>query len=156
MIPAAYQHVENDTFNVINSEDNKLSIQIIAGELNDTFGKIKTQTPVNVYMISAEKGGKHTIDIAKGHNALVYLIQGNVNINENNRLTLNENQLIEFNTDGDGFTIESTEDSKLLFLSGEPFNEKVTSWGPYVMNTQTEIMEALRDYQQGKMGFLER
>ncbi len=156
MIPAAYQHVENDTFNVINSEDDKLSIQIIAGKLNETFGKIKTQTPVNVYMISAEEGGKHTIDIAKGHNALVYLIEGNVNINENNRLTLNENQLIEFNTDGDGFTIEATEGSKLLFLSGEPFNEKVTSWGPYVMNTQTEIMEALRDYQQGKMGFLER
>lgn len=155
MIPAEYQHVENDTFNSINSEDKKLNIQIIAGELNETYGKIKTQTPVNVYMVSATKGGKHSIDIAKGHNALVYLIQGDVNINDN-RLTLNENQLIEFNTDGDGFTIEATENSKLLFLSGEPFNEKVTSWGPYVMNTQTEIMEALRDYQQGKMGFLER
>ena len=46
--------------------------------------------------------------------------------------------------------------SKLLFLSGTAFNEKVTSWGPYVMNTQTEIMEALRDYQEGKMGFLPR
>ena len=41
-----------------------------------------------------------------------------------------------------------------FFLSGTPFNEKVASWGPYVMNTQTEIMEALRDYQMGKMGFL--
>ena len=156
MIPAAYQHIEQETFNVVKSKDKKIAVQIIAGELGETYGKIKTQTPVNVYMVSAEKGGKHTIDIAKKHNTLVYLIQGDVNINENNRLTLNENQLIEFNTDGDGFSLEALEDSKLLFLSGEPFNEKVTSWGPYVMNTQTEIMEALRDYQQGKMGFLER
>jgi len=50
--------------------------------------------------------------------------------------------------------VTGTKDSKLLLLSGEPFNEKVASWGPYVMNTQTEIMEALRDYKQGKMGFL--
>jgi len=65
-----------------------------------------------------------------------------------------ENQLIEFHQDGDGFSIKGNENSKLLFLSGVPIKEHVTSWGPYVMNTQTEIMEAMRDYQKGKMGFL--
>jgi redox-sensitive bicupin YhaK (pirin superfamily) len=44
----------------------------------------------------------------------------------------------------------------LLFLSGEPINEKIATYGPYVMNTQTEILEAMRDYQMGKMGFLSR
>ena len=56
----------------------------------------------------------------------------------------------------DGINIKANDQSKLLFLSGTPFNEPVASWGPYVMNTQTEIMEALRDYQQGKMGYLSR
>ena len=75
-------------------------------------------------------------------------------INNNTRLKTDENQLIQFNEDGDGFKISSKTNSKLLFLSGQPLNEKVTNYGPYVMNTQTEILEAMRDYQQGKMGFL--
>ncbi|MGC1204491.1 MAG: pirin-like C-terminal cupin domain-containing protein [Flavobacteriaceae bacterium] len=50
--------------------------------------------------------------------------------------------------------MEASENSLLLFVSGEPFHEPVSTYGPYVMNTQTEIMEAMRDYQMGKMGFL--
>ena len=62
--------------------------------------------------------------------------------------------MIEFNQDGDGIKIVSEVKSKLLFLSGEALNEEVVNYGPYVMNSQTEILEAMRDYQQGKMGFL--
>jgi redox-sensitive bicupin YhaK (pirin superfamily) len=69
-------------------------------------------------------------------------------------LKLDENQLIQFNQDGEGVSIEAKEKSTLLFLSGVPFNEPVSTYGPYVMNTQTEILEAMRDYQMGKMGFL--
>ena len=82
------------------------------------------------------------------------MLKGNSLINDTELLIKDENQLIEFNQDGEAFTIKANEDSLLLFLSGIPFNEPVSSWGPYVMNTQTEIMEALRDYQMGKMGFL--
>lgn len=154
MIPANYQHVLNDDFRVINSEDNKTRIQVIAGVFNETYGRIKTQTPVNVYMISMEKDSKCLIPINKAQNALLYLIDGNVTVNNETVLEKNENQLIEFNQDGTHLSIESNSEAKLLFLSGEPFNEKIVTWGPYVMNNQTEIMEALRDYKQGKMGFL--
>ena len=75
-------------------------------------------------------------------------------VNNEVDLAINEDQLIEFNTDGSHFIIEGKSKSQLLFLSGKPLNEKVMSYGPYVMNTQTEIMEAMRDYQMGKMGFL--
>lgn len=61
--------------------------------------------------------------------------------------------MIQFNNDGEGFQLQAISSSKLLFLSGEPINEKVTTYDPYVMNTQTEILEAMRDYQMGKMGF---
>ena len=154
MMPADYQHVANDDFLTVTSQDGKIVAQVIAGELKGTFGRIKTQSPVNAYMISAEEGGATTIELHKGHQSLLYLLKGSVTINDEVTLEKNENQLIEFANDGDGFSIQVNSDSKLLFLSGEPFNEKVASWGPYVMNTQTEIMEALRDYQQGKMGFL--
>ena len=154
MIPANYQHVKNEEFTVITSEDEKVKIQIIAGSLDDNFGKIKTQTSVNAFIINIEEGGEHTIEIPKEHQSLLYLLNGNVSINDEVKLNQDENQLIEFHQDGDGFSLKGNQTSKLLFLSGEPFKEHVASWGPYVMNTQTEIMEAMRDYQQGKMGFL--
>lgn len=156
MITPNYQHVKNKDFNVIISEDEKVKIQVIAGSLNGKNGKIATQTSVNVYMIDIEDQGEFSINTNSEHQSLIYLINGNVNINREVELTENENQLLEFNNDGDQIAIKANSKGKLLFLSGTPFNEKITSWGPYVMNTQTEIMEALRDYQQGKMGFLSR
>ena len=154
MIPANYQHVKSEDFPVITSEDSKVNIQIIAGNLEDKSGKIKTQTAVSAFMIDVEKDGYYELKISKNEQSLLYLLHGNVIINDTDTLVEDENQLIEFQQDGEGFSIKGNEKSKLLFLSGVPIKEHVTSWGPYVMNTQTEIMEAMRDYQQGKMGFL--
>ena len=156
MIQPNYQHVKNDDFNVVKSKDGKIKVQIIAGTLEGKTGKIATQTSVNAYIIDVEEGGSHHINIDNNHKSVLYLLNGDVDINDNVELILDKNQLIEFNQDGDGFSITGKTKSKLLFLSGAPLKEKVTSYGPYVMNTQTEIMEALRDYQMGKMGFLPR
>lgn len=156
MITANYQHVKHEDFKVVSSDDQKVKIQIIAGNLDGTSGKIRTQTEVNAYMIDIEKGGEQTIKINNEHQSLIYLLNGNVTISNDVELVQDENQLIEFEQEGDGFSIKANQKSKLLFLSGKPFKEEIASWGPYVMNTQTEIMEALRDYQQGKMGFLPR
>lgn len=154
MIQPNYQHVANDDFLVVISDDNKITTQVIAGELDGTNGRIATQTPVNAYMIHAKENGVFKMAIDKNHQSLLYLIKGSVTVNENTKLALNKNQLIWFEQDGDGCTINADTDSLLLFLSGEPINEKIQTYGPYVMNTQTEIMEAMRDFQQGKMGFL--
>ena len=154
MMPANYQHVKNEDFRVVSSEDNKVNIQIIAGELEGVYGRIQTQTPVNAFMIDIKAGGTYSIKVPNSHQSTVYLLKGNVLINDSEILKLNNNQLIQFNHDGEGFSIEANETSKLLFISGEPINEPVKTYGPYVMNTQTEIMEAMRDYQMGKMGFL--
>jgi len=154
MMEANYQHVANEDFRTVASDDKKVNIQIIAGELEGVYGRIKTQTSVNAFIIDVDTGGRYEIEVPKLHQSMIYLLKGDVTINELESLKLNENQLIQFNQDGEGFSVEANSDSKLLFLSGEPLNEPVTTYGPYVMNTQTEIMEAMRDYQMGKMGFL--
>ena len=154
MIPANYQHVKHDDFQVVSSEDKKVNIHIIAGHLEGERGKIATQTSVNAFMIDIEEDGVYNIEVSQEHQSLLYLLNGNVMVNDDVELSVNKNQFIEFHQDGDHFSIEGNEKSKLLFLSGTPFKEKVVSYGPYVMNTQTEIMEAMRDYQTGKMGFL--
>jgi quercetin 2,3-dioxygenase len=154
MIQPNYQHVKKDDFKVAASCDDKVSIQIIAGHLEGKSGNITTQTSVNAYMIDVDKDGFYELEIDQEHQSLIYLINGNVSVNDETSLIQDKNQLIEFHQDGEGFSIKGKAKSKLLFLSGTPFKENVTSYGPYVMNTQTEIMEAMRDYQQGKMGFL--
>ncbi|MFL1011600.1 pirin family protein [Flavisericum labens] len=154
MIPAAYQHVKHEDFRVVTSEDEKVTTRIIAGELNGVYGRIKTQTSVNAFVIDAKTGGETTIEIPNTHNALLYLVGGDAVVNDSVTLKLDENQLIEFNRDGEGVSLQANADSKLLLVSGEPFNEEVATYGPYVMNTQTEILEAMRDFQTGKMGFL--
>ena len=154
MIEANYQHVKQEDFRVVHSEDGKVTIQIIAGELDGVYGRIQTQTAVNVYIVDVEAGGSFEVTVPEHHQSTIYLLKGDVTINGSEQLKLNENQLIQFNQDGKGFSIEGNATSKLLFLSGVPFNEPIQTYGPYVMNTQTEIMEAMRDYQMGKMGFL--
>ncbi|MFI1771350.1 pirin family protein [Thalassobellus citreus] len=154
MIPANYQHVKSEDFRVVTSEDEKVNIKIVAGELQAVYGRIQTQTPVNAFVIDAKEGGLYNLEIPKTHQSMLYLVNGSVLVNNSEMLKLDKNQMITFNQEGEGVVIEAKADSKLLFLSGEPFNEAVATYGPYVMNTQTEILEAMRDYQAGKMGFL--
>jgi redox-sensitive bicupin YhaK (pirin superfamily) len=94
MIEANYQHVSKDNFRVVSSEDDKVKIQIIAGELEGVFGRIKTQTLVNAFMIAIEAGGSYRIHVPKSHQSMVYLLKGNVVVNDTETLKLNENQLI--------------------------------------------------------------
>lgn len=154
MMNANYQHIINTDFRVISSKDGKVIIKIIAGDLEGIHGRIKTQTAVNAFMVDIEAKGKYEFNISKSHQSLVYLLKGNVIVNTNEVLEVNKNQLIHFNQDGEGFSIIAKENSKLLVLSGTPLKETVVTYGPYVMNTQTQIMEAMRDYKLGKMGFL--
>lgn len=154
MIPARYQHVASEAFATFQAEDEKASVKVIAGEFQSLKGKIETQTSVNAFMIEIKKEGNLAIPYSNSHQGLLYLIRGKVRVNDATDLALNEQQMGLFDQTGDGIVLEAHEDSHLLFLSGEPLKEKVTSWGPYVMNTQTEILEAMRDYQMGKMGFL--
>ena len=65
-----------------------------------------------------------------------------------------EHHLVHFNNDGEGISLQALEDTRVLFLSGIPLNEKLVTHGPFVMNSETQILEAMRDYQMGKMGVL--
>lgn len=154
MIQPNYQHVKSEEFRSVISEDGLVTSKVMAGSFDETYGRIETQTPLDVFMIEAKENGSQFIPIKEDHQALIYLIDGEVKINETETLIKGENQMVIFNSDGEGFTLNAIKDSKLLFISGEPINEQVVNWGPYVMNTQTEILEAMRDFQMGKMGFL--
>lgn len=154
MMPANYQHLKNEDIPVVKNSDNTIELKVVAGEQRTEKGLIKTQTSVNVFTVKTKNSGKMKIDIPKTHKSLVYLLDGEVIVNNENSLKKGATQMITFNQDGDFIEIEAKKESNLLVLSGEPINEKVAQYGPYVMNTQTELLEAMRDYQKGKMGYL--
>lgn len=154
MIPANYQHVQSRDFKTFETEDKLVCLKVITGEYKSLKGSIAAQTSVNAFMLDFKEGGIIDIPYSRSHKGLLYLTNGKVFVNNSVELEKDQDQMIQFENDGEGITIEAKEASQILFLSGEPLEEKVTSWGPYVMNTQTEILEAMRDYQMGKMGFL--
>ena len=154
LMPPNYQHLEAAQIPKIFSEDQKVQLNVIAGNQKDQTGLIKTQTTVNVFTAVAQENGMLDVDIPQNHQSLIYVLEGTVLVNDTKVLKKGENQMIVFNQDGNSIHFKAKTTSTILILSGEPILEKVTQYGPYVMNTQTEILEAMRDYQQGKMGHL--
>jgi redox-sensitive bicupin YhaK (pirin superfamily) len=136
----------------ITSDDGKVKVNIFSGEVLNGKGPVPSQTVVNAATLEFKKDGKISIPIPADHNALVYLLDGKLNV-EGFGL-VEELHLVHFMNDGDGISMQALADTRVLLLSGLPLNEEVVSHGPFVMNTQTQIMEAMRDYQMGKMGVL--
>jgi len=134
------------------SDDGKVFVKVFAGNILDIKGPIPSHTEVNAATLELNKGGRISIPLPKSHNAVIYLLDGKVTL-DGYGLVDGLNAVL-LNKDGDGISFEALEDTRILLVSGEPLNEKVVSHGPFVMNTQTEILEAMRDYQMGKMGIL--
>jgi len=153
MIEPAYQQADLDEMESIVFEGGTLTV--VAGVQGGKSGVIKTQTPVNAFWVDLKKGGELPVEISKNQDAMVYLITGDVEVNETERLVYGETVLATFENDGDGFTLKANEVSKLLVLSGAPIDEPVVMEGPFVMNSRRETMQAFMDYQQGFMGRLE-
>jgi redox-sensitive bicupin YhaK (pirin superfamily) len=134
------------------SEDKLVTVNIQVGEVLGMKGPIPATSPVNAATLEMKKGGKIFIPIPEAYNAFIYLLDGKLNI-EGYGLTEGLNAVV-FAKDGEGISLEALEDTRILLMSGQPLNEKVVSHGPFVMNSETQILEAMRDYQMGKMGVL--
>lgn len=134
------------------SEDGKVKVKVFSGEILDLKGPIPSHTEVNAATLEFKKGGKISIPLPAHHNALMYLLDGKLTVDGFGLVDgLN---VVHFKNDGEGISAEALDDTRVLLLSGAPLDEEVVSYGPFVMNTQTQIMEAMRDYQKGKMGVL--
>lgn len=134
------------------SEDKKILVRVFSGELLGLKGPIPSANEVNAATLELKEGGRVSIPLPAHHNAFVYLLDGELTV-EGFGLVENLNAVV-FDKDGDGITLEARKDTRLLLVSGEPLNEKVVSHGPFVMNSETQILEAMRDYQMGRLGVL--
>jgi redox-sensitive bicupin YhaK (pirin superfamily) len=128
-------------------------VRVIAGELLGRLGPAKTFTPVGLSDVVLKAGERFELPIPEGHNAAVVLRKGEVLLNGADLLH-GEAQIAPLTSEGDGVLLEAKADTQLLILSGEPIDEPVASYGPFVMNTQEELKQAVADYRAGRMGHL--
>jgi len=127
-------------------------VRVIAGEFRGARGPAKTFTPINVWDVRLAAAGALEFDVQDGHNAAVIVLEGSAKINGSP--ALGDARLALLDASAEQVSIVATADSKLLFLSGEPLGEPVVSHGPFVMNTGEEIYQAIKDFQEGRMGRL--
>jgi quercetin 2,3-dioxygenase len=124
--------------------------RVIAGELNDRRGPAKTFTPLNVFDVRLKAGAEGSLKLPAGQNAAIVLLRGEMVVNSHRMK--GDPQFAALSRDGEGVRLEAKEPSLVLVLSGEPINEPVVSYGPFVMNTEAEIRQAFEDYKAGRMG----
>jgi hypothetical protein len=147
-----YFPVQAEDIPFFESADGLTRLNVVAGELMGIKGPVKTKTSVNAATAVLRRGARVDVTLPAEHNAFLYILDGKINI-AGYGLTEGLHAVV-FARDGEGIAMEALDDARVLLLSGEPLNEKVVSHGPFVMNTETQILEAMRDYQKGKMGVL--
>jgi redox-sensitive bicupin YhaK (pirin superfamily) len=153
MTPAKYQAIVNKDMKRFILSDKTSFVEIIAGEYKGLKGPATTFSPVNMFNARLKKGATADFFIDKNFNTGLLIVEGEVQIN--NSQTAPVDNFVLFRHDGEEFSIKALEDSIVLILSGEPINEPIASYGPFVMNTKAEIRQTLDDYYDGKFGYLE-
>ncbi|AMR32612.1 short-chain dehydrogenase [Mucilaginibacter sp. PAMC 26640] len=149
--PANYQPITAAQMGKITLPDDAGLVNVIAGTYNEIKGPASTFSPVNLFDIKLKQGGQTSFTVPADHNTALLVINGNVTVNGE---PAKEHSFILFKNDGEDITLIAGTDAVLLVLSGEPINEPIASYGPFVMNTQQEIREAIEEFQSGKYGVL--
>ena len=147
-----YQPIRREEFGKVVLPDGKGVIEIIAGNFNNTNGPATSFTPIEMYNARLKKGAKVHFSLPQNYNTGFVIIEGAVTINEKTAAT---DHFVLFANDGTDIYVEATEDAIVLILSGEPIHEPIVPYGPFVMNSKQEIVDAYDDWNSGKFGVLE-
>ncbi|HKT06133.1 MAG TPA: pirin family protein [Rugosimonospora sp.] len=155
--PPRYQDIHAGSVALLSSSDGGALVRVIAGELAGHSGPGVTHTPITLVHATISPGASLTLPWRKDFNALAYVLAGQGTVGAQQR-PVEAGQLAVFGA-GDALTVaaSATQDSRspgldVLFLGGQPIREPVAAYGPFVMNTRAELVQAFEDYQAGRLG----
>jgi redox-sensitive bicupin YhaK (pirin superfamily) len=152
MTSPRYQTLLNEHIPVAYLANGAGHVRVIAGEFHGVKGPAKTFTPIHLYDLELHENHHAEVSLPSGHNSGLLVRKGSVVLNQSQ--AVGEVEFALCSAAGTGISIHAKEDSTLLILSGEPINEPTAWTGPFVMNTQEELAQAMADYREGKMGHL--
>ncbi len=153
MNPPGYQAITQAQMGRFSLPENGGEVELIAGELNGVKGPASTFSPVRLFNLKLKKGKTFTFSLPENFNTGILVVEGSALFNTTQQASADH--FVLFKNDGEEITVTAEEDSVLLVMSGEPLNEPIVAYGPFLMNTQQEIIDAINDFNRGKFGVLE-
>ncbi|HMS25801.1 MAG TPA: pirin family protein [Burkholderiaceae bacterium] len=148
MTPAHYQAISQAQIAQVDSEAG--TVRLIAGDLDGHKGAAETYTPIRLWDLHVKAGQTLSLTQPDGWTTLLLVQSGTVRINDSS--PVGAAQLVVLSRQGSAVHIQASADAHLLLLAGEPINETVVGYGPFVMNTKAEIQQAFVDFDSGKFG----
>ncbi|MBN9090381.1 MAG: pirin family protein [Reyranella sp.] len=148
MSAPGYQAIVDADIPAVELPDDAGKVRVIAGAFAGTKGPAKTFTPINVWDMRLEKGTPISLDLPAGHTAALVVLSGRIIVN--NEAAANEAEMVLLDRDGSGAVVQAEGAAAVLVLTGEPIGEPVVGQGPFVMNTQAEIRQAIDDFNNGR------
>ncbi|MBF5006540.1 pirin family protein [Diaphorobacter caeni] len=145
-----YQNLLNNDIPSVPLPNGAGRVRVIAGQFGDGSGPAKTHTPINVWDVRLAAGATAELPATPGHTLALVVLHGTLLINGEE--VVREGQLVHVDREGDTLQLEANNDVTVLWLSGEPIDEAVVGYGPFVMNTNAEIAQAMQDMRTGNFG----
>ena len=145
-----YQGILDSDIPVVPLAGDAGSARVIAGEFGDHKGPANTFTPMSIVDLRLNAQGVTRLDLKDGWNTALVVLKGTVLVNGEE--VAREAQLVVLDAKGDSVTLEANNDATVLLLTGEPIDEPIVGYGPFVMNTREEIHQAIDDFNQGRFG----
>ncbi len=142
-----YIYIDSDKMKIHKDIDKK--IKVIAGKFEKAEGPVKGHNVEPIYFdVELNKGKKFDFKIPSTHNSFIYLINGEIEIGEKKHTKVKDSTLVLLSR-GENLNVSAKIDAKFLVISGKPINEEIARGGPFVMNTKSEILQAVQDYHSG-------
>lgn len=147
-----YQAIKREEYGRFDLPNGTGVVEVIAGNYEGVKGPAQTFTPIEMYNVRVKAGAEVLFSLPQQYNTGVVVIEGSVTLNDK---LVDTDHFVLFANNGTDIKLQATGDAIVLLLSGEPIDEPIISYGPFVMNTRQEIIEAYDDLNKGKFGFLE-
>lgn len=153
LAPPNYQDIPSAAIKTLPTADGQGTIRVIAGRYQGLTGPASTFSPMTMLDVHLPQGAETTISLPHDYNVGLYVVKGQVTVNQDKPATTQ--QLVVLGWNSADIHISASADSIVLVLAGEPIEEPLATYGPFVMNTNRELVQAIADYESGAMGRFE-